>query len=377
MNISHCVSSIDISSGGTSVAVSDICKSLSEYCSIKLITSITCNPYLTEVGNGFSIQFLNGRFDGLVFRSFLLNDNSDLMHGHGMWDLSTHWLAYASRKRNIPYVLSPHGMLEPWALQQGKWKKKIALKAYQYADLKYAHCIHVTAEMEFDSVRSLGFNNPVALIPNGIDVSQFPQRQLVSSDIKQRKILFLSRVHPKKGIELLIDAWAMIPVDIRQNWGIDIVGNGEQEYLNSLQIRIDNQGLQNQISIVGPKFGEDKIISYQSADVFVLPTYSENFGVVVAEALASGVPVITTKGAPWKCLVDHQCGWWIDTDAHALKDALLEAMALSDQERFEMGSRGRKLVLDEFSIDAVAEKMHLLYQWILGEAEKPDFVYIN
>ncbi len=122
----------------------------------------------------------------------------------------------------------------------------------------------------------------------------------------QKTLLFLSRIHHKKGIELLLEAWQRIGKQLRSNWKINIAGNGESNYINNINQLITKKNLVGEIEIIGPKFGEDKIRTYRQADLFVLPTYSENFGIVVAEALAYGIPVITTKGTPWEELNTRQ-----------------------------------------------------------------------
>jgi len=125
---------------------------------------------------------------------------------------------------------------------------------------------------------------------------------------------------------------------------------------------------------VGSVEGEAKANLYRCADLFILPTFTENFGVVVAEALSYGVPVITTKGAPWEGLITHGCGWWIDIGAEPLAAAIREAVAISDEERYAMGKRGRLFVEENFGWSDIAEKMLFVYQWILKEGSKPECV---
>jgi len=265
-------------------------------------------------------------------------------------------------------------MLEPWSLLQGKFKKQLALKLYQYTDLAKAACIHATSPMEAESIRNLGFKNPIAVIPNGIDISEFSLKPQIAKKEKQT-LLFLSRIHPKKGIELLVEAWQQLDKTLRQNWQVEIAGNGDERYIALLQKLIDVKGLTNQIKIIGPQFGEAKLAAYHRADLFVLPTHSENFGVVIAEALASGIPVITTKGTPWEELNTCNAGWWIDIGVQPLVEALQEALQLPEEQRIQMGLNGRKLVEEKYSIEAVAQQMVELYKWILNQGEKPDFIY--
>jgi glycosyltransferase involved in cell wall biosynthesis len=377
MTIIHVINSLDFDNGGPSKSVSDLATYQSSLGKNVVILSLNSpNPFFKEDIHYFNLKivFLKSIFLKNALASFLNNKEATIFHGHGIWQWLVHNLSVNARIRKIPYVISPRGMLEPWALNAGKWKKKLAMALYQRSDLAKATCIHATAQMEADNIRKLGFTNPIAIIPNGIVLSEYPIRE----DFKNKSdktLLFLSRIHPKKGIEILIEAWSLIDKRKRDGWKVEIAGNGEDRYLQSLLKLIQDRGLESVMSIIGPQFGESKLEAYHRADLFVLPTYSENFGIVVAEALACGVPVITTKGAPWEELNTHKAGWWIDIGVHPLAEALEKAMSLQDHERSVMGLNGRKLIEEKYSIEAVATKMIFLYQWILGQGEKPDFVY--
>lgn len=381
MKISHVITSIDISTGGPARSVTQLIGEmlfLKNSLNISLETLKSSNPILKKISNyKDSISFYDynrlGISEGL--KKKLKKADVNLLHGHGLWQMSVHQMSKIARERQIPYIITPRGMLEPWALSQGRLKKQLALKLFQYNDLVKASCIHATAPMEVESIRNLGLNNPIAMIPNGIDLENYPLKSF--SEEKSKTILFLSRIHPKKGIELLIDAWEKLEAETKKSWQIKIAGNGEQIYIDKLEALIRNKGLQNSIQIIGSQFGDDKINCYHNADLFVLPTYSENFGIVVAESLACGTPVITTKGAPWEELETQQAGWWIDRNVETLKKALQISMQLSSQERYKMGLNGRKLIEDQYSITSVANKMIHLYQWLLKKNDKPDFVILD
>ena len=129
------------------------------------------------------------------------------------------------------------------------------------------------------------------------------------------------------------------------------------------------------IEIIGPQYGQEKIKCYHDADIFVLPTHSENFGMVIAEAMCCGVPVITTTGTPWAELRDQDLGWYIDLSVDNLKVSLTAAMNCSDEERFTKGKKSRDLILNEYSVEAISYKYKLLYGWIAGECDQPEFIY--
>jgi glycosyltransferase involved in cell wall biosynthesis len=377
MKICHVISSIDKNSGGTSTYEQLLLNEMANQINVELVTIKTLNPL--PLREKIELHFANSTFPYFQaysneLKNIFNNSVWDLFHGNGLWQYPVHKMASISRKKNKPYIISPHGMLEPWALNKGKRKKQLSLVLYQYKDIANANCIHATGKMEAANIRKLGFSNPIAVIPNGINLSEYPMSKEKIQNSK-KTILFLSRIHPKKGIEILIEAWTKIEKQLRNEWVIKIAGNGNEKYIVHLNKLISESKLENEIKIIGPKFGEEKITVYRQADIFVLPTYSENFGIVVAEALACGVPVITTKGAPWEELNTHNAGWWIDIGVEPLAKALTEAMQLSDNERKQMGLNGRKLVEENYSIESVAKKMIQLYEWILYKQEKPEFIY--
>lgn len=376
MNICHVISSIDVSSGGTSSYEQLLINNLQKSIDITLITIESKNalPINSKVKTIFvecTFPFLQAYTKHI--QPILENDNFNVFHGNGLWQYPVHKMATIARNKKRPYIISPHGMLRPWALERSRLKKQIALKLYQKKDLVNAACLHATSQIEAIDMKELGFKNPIAVIPNGIDLSEYPI-QLRKSKSSQKTILYLSRIFPKKGLEDLIEAWSMVEKTSRKDWQINIVGNGDEKYITELKFLISKNKLENEIKFIGAKFGKEKIEAFHSASLFVLPTHGENFGMAIAEALACGLPVITTKGAPWQELQIYNAGWWIDIGAEPLASALTEAMKLSDNERMQMGLNGRKLVEEKYSIEIIAKKMIELYEWILGKRIKPEFI---
>lgn len=243
-------------------------------------------------------------------------------------------------------------MLEPWIMANNPWKKKLRFFYTKKAIHRAAH-IHATAQMEADNIKELGFSNPISIIPNGINLSEVKE---VKTIYGTKKMVFLSRIHPKKGIELLLEAWRNTDT---KGWTLEIAGNGEAVYIETLTQSAKD--LEN-VHFIGPQYGEAKWDFLRSADVMVLPTYSENFGIVVAEALAVGVPVITTKGTPWEDLERHKCGWWIELSVSNLKRCLEEVIKTSQDHIKTMGANGQSLIKDKYDIKAVAKNMSELYK---------------
>ena len=369
MKVNHTIASIDKSTGGPARSVTHLISKILE------INNNISIDLTTRSSNKQIIPPFNKENSNIYFHKNKIEfkETYNLYHGQGIWQAPIHKMAKEARNKNIPYIITTRGMLEPWSLQQNKLKKQIALKFYQFKDLKNAFCLHATADMEVESIRKLGLKNPVAMIPNGINIEEFP-KEIPEKLSSKKKILFLSRIHQKKGIENLIEAWLQLDDKIKKDWIIEIVGNGDVKYIEKLKKIIEFKKIEKDIFILPPVFGESKIELYRKASLFVLPTFSENFGVVIAEALASYTPVITTKGAPWRDLIMHNCGWWIDIGVQPLKEALSEALSISEMDLIEKGKNGRNLIESKYSIEAVAQKMIELYDWILKKTNKPNFI---
>ena len=231
------------------------------------------------------------RFSESINRVIDSRPNPGLVHDHGLWGYTNRCAWQVAKSRNIPYVVSPRGMLEPWALQYKRFKKKLGWWTYQRRIVSSAALIAATADSEYESVRGLGLKNPVAVIPNGIDLN-VPNSLLVRANGGEadgvRTALFLSRIQAKKGLLNLLHAWAQISP---AGWRLKIAGPDEGDHLREVLSTIEHLGLVSSVEYVGAVTGEPKSRLYASADIFVLPTFSENFGLVIAEALAHGVPV--------------------------------------------------------------------------------------
>ena len=359
MKVIHFIASVDKSGGGTTEYIRLLSKVLKNSHSLIIATGISNNPIVID---GVSIEFFNcniGRWFTLLneFRSFLYKVKPDIVHINGIWSPQNWGFQKVAQELKIKVVLSPHGMLELWILQHNPFKKKIALFLFQNIAIKKVDHIHATAQMEKDSIRKLGFSNPISIIPNGINLSDVKQYK---SSYGSRKIVFLSRIHPKKGIELLLEAWTNLDI---KGWTLEIAGNGEEKYIASLAESA--QHLKN-VHFVGAKFGEDKWNFLRSADVMILPTFSENFGIVVAEALAVGLPVITTTGTPWEDLHNFKCGWWIDLSVSNLEVTLLEVFNTPTNILESMGNNGKILVKEKYDMELVGKNIVELYTNILN-----------
>jgi glycosyltransferase involved in cell wall biosynthesis len=276
----------------------------------------------------------------------------------------------AARDAGCTTVLSARGMLEPWALNHKRLKKWLAWHLYQKKDLVRVNAFHATSFQEMNSIRKLGFNQPVIVLPNGVDLPVEATCDERSSC--PRILLFLSRINPKKGLDILIAAWSRLRP---KGWKLIIAGNNDANYCPHLMKMIRDGNVTDSVEYVGAVFGEAKSRLFRKASMFILPSYSENFGIVVAEAMAFGLPVIATHGAPWEELPLRGCGWHVPANTESLQDVLSSALSLNSEQLAEMGSRGRAFCQAAFSWRKIGEEMVSAYRYLLGQDSKPECVY--
>jgi glycosyltransferase involved in cell wall biosynthesis len=286
---------------------------------------------------------------------------ADLVHVHSNWTFPVWWGCQSALKAGKPLVMSPQGCLDPVRLAHSAWKKRLAgLLDRRY--LRQAAAIHATSDMERDWIeRYAGKGLRICVIPNGVELPAAAPA-IARPANRTRQVLYLGRLHPLKGLELLIEAWGRGAADGR--WELVIAGPDEQGTRARLEAQARSLGLTN-LTLPGPLYGEAKRRALAEADLFVLPSRTENFGIAVAEALAAGVPVITTKSTPWS-EIEGSCGWWVDVNASAIAQALAAAMRLSEAERAAMGARGRELAAAKYQWDAVGRAMMAVYESLVG-----------
>lgn len=289
----------------------------------------------------------------------------DIVHDNGIWLPYNHRLARLAARKRLPRLVSTRGMLEPWALNHKRFKKRLAWCAYQRRDLCRASYHHATAEREAKTLQELRLGVPIGIIPNGIDcndaaLSQLPERQT-------RVALFLGRIHPIKGLPHLIQAWARLRP---RGWRLHIAGPDEAGHRAALEQQVSAASLGDAIRFVGPLDGEAKERAFADADLFVLPSFSESFGMVVGEALAHGLPVLTTTGVPWLMIADRGCGWCVPASADGIADGLGKATSLDSSTLAAMGRKGREFVRREFAWPNIARQFIAAYETLLAGGGK-------
>jgi poly(glycerol-phosphate) alpha-glucosyltransferase len=320
----------------------------------------------------------------------------DICHTHGLWLYPSIATKNYSRKNNRPYLISPHGMLDPWALKNSRWKKLIADALFERAHLRGARCLRALCVSEADSIRRLQLQNDIAVIPNGIDLSMAavpsepPWKNFVEPG--KKVLLFLSRIHPKKGLVNLLKAWAKNQkTEIRnrksEEWVLAIAGwdqGGHELELKQLATELElvwsdvrtpgPKGKFPGVIFLGPQFNAAKSACYQHCDAFVLPSFSEGLPMVVLEAWVNAKPVLMTPECNLPEGFSAGAALKMETTEASLVVGLNELQRMTDAERVAMGNRARELVVARFTWSQVARQLSAVEQWILGGGEKPDCI---
>lgn len=300
---------------------------------------------------------------------------ADIYHIQGLWMLSGWQVAKYAKCHNRPYVVTLRGMLYPQALSKNSLIKKLSLTLYQRNMLENAAAVQCTCKEEADYYRQLGFKNPIAIIPNPIECRGINVRCISNNNVI--RIGYLGRVHPRKRIEKLIYTFSNLQSELN-NAELVIIGNGDIQYKQFLKNEVNRLNLTN-VKFTGFLTGEEKNRAISSLDCLVVPSDFENFGNIVTEALVRGVPVIASKGTPWKILEDWNCGYWINNDQKSIDNAIMKFINLPLKDRIAMGVAGRELVEREFSVSILGRKMKELYQWLLSpnDTPLPAFIELN
>lgn len=277
----------------------------------------------------------------------------DVIHIHAMWLSSNHQIAKIARELKIPYFFQPRGLLQKWAMKQGRLKKKVAWLLYQANDLNKSSGVISTADIETEDVKYFLPKIDVFQISNGYEDQGHPK---TICEGEEKQALFISRVHHKKGIQDLLPAWCKLAPS---NWKLKIAGPDEDGFIEQFRQNFDFN--ENRIEYIGQVDGKEKANLYRNSDLMILPTYSENFGLVVPEALSVGTAVLTTTGTPWTMLDEIDCGWCIEPGSEAINEALPKVLSTSKGRLFEMGQKGVNFARKNYAWDNVAKSCISVY----------------
>lgn len=361
MKIIHYIPSIDRMAGGISTYMQVLAKPLGTMAEVHIMTHASENPLPMENCKVHDIPRYRP-FSGVWKKAvvdLLDSVRPDIVHVNCCWTPDCAMIQRLAQKRGYKVVLTPHGMLEPWIIKRHYWTRKVpALWLYQKAAVQRADCVQATAESERDNLLKLGYNSNIKVVRLGIDAESIEMKR---SWKKSRQILFLSRVHVKKGINFLVEAADVLRNEL-QGYKILVAGEGEADYVEDMKRMICDRGLQDIVQLIGGVYGDEKWRLFQTSDFFVLPTHSENFGLAIAESLASGTPVITTVGTPWSDLNSSEAGAWIEIGMEPLVETLRRFLSLSEDELETMGRNGRRLIETKYSAHVMAEQMMEVYK---------------
>jgi glycosyltransferase involved in cell wall biosynthesis len=347
----------------------------------------------------------------------------DLVHSYGLWTDVNRLAGDIARRRRLPHLLAPCGMLAPGAMRHHGWKKVPVRFWFQDRALREAQCLHAKSQQEYEDLRRFGLRNPVAIIANPVGPGPRDnglrdngttgkeqraevggQKSVVSGPWSvvpwsvvhgSRTVLFLGRLHPVKGLPRLLQAWAELqksavrppssrsPVVSGQwsgspsscNWQLVLAGPDEGGYRREVESLVSELGCGDSVIFTGELDDNQKWAALAAADLFVMPSDFENFGNAIVEAMLSGLPVVTTTGTPWKELPVQGAGWCVEPTVEALNAALREALAMPEEKRQAMGRRAAEFA-KRFGPEQVAADLIQVYQWLLGRGERPSCVVL-
>ena len=309
------------------------------------------------------------RDPSLVSRFDQLLQHVDGVHVHGLWEQSTFMAARSARKQRVPYIISAHGMLEPWALRNKRFKKLVYSALIERANLDGASCLHALTRAEAADYRSFGCRSPIAVIPNGVRIPErvSPEKFLTQHPALKGKrvVLFLGRIHFKKGLDLLIRAWKKIIV----RWPeahLVLAGPDFEGTRATITAIIEEEGIGDHVLFTGMLRDDLKWSALAAAECFVLPSYSEGLSVSVLEAMGLGLPVIVSDHCNLPEVAELKAGWVIPADAVALERALEALLENSPRINAQIGDHGRDFIRHRYDWAIVAKQMNEVYSWVQG-----------
>jgi poly(glycerol-phosphate) alpha-glucosyltransferase len=325
--------------------------------------------------------------------SQLLAFDADLLMVHGIWTYTSRVSLRWQKKTHRPAVIHAHGMLDPWAVRNSHWKKRLAGWAYENEHLRRAACLRALCEAEAAAMRTFGLKNPIAILPNAIDLPAL--KEGVESNMAlfcgRKVLLYLGRMHPKKGLANLLRAWKQATSAGAESWVLAVAGWDEAGHEAELQrlaselalpwskvcgdsFRSVSVGGPPSVVFMGPRFGRAKAELYRACDTFVLPSLSEGLPMVVLEAWAFAKPVLMTQECNIPEGFAEEAAIRIEPNVASIARGLSGLFEMSQSSRAAMGAKGRELVARRFTWARVAREMRSVYQWVLGGGPKPDCV---
>jgi poly(glycerol-phosphate) alpha-glucosyltransferase len=305
----------------------------------------------------------------------LLATEIDILSVHGLWKYCSVASRRWHRRTGRAYIVHPEGMLEAWALRNGRWKKRIASLLYENEHMRSAACLRALSEAEAQSIRACGLRNPICVIPNGVDVPDLREGNAKTQSENQKTLLYLGRLHPKKNISNLIHAWnkTFSQRSSGERWILAIAGWDQGGYESELR----RVGAGGSVVFVGPKFGAEKSECYRTCDAFILPSLSEGLPMTALEAWSYAKPVLMTAECNLPEGFDANAALRIGSSSSEIAAGLKQLIEMSDDDRAAMGDRGRTLVGTKFSWPRIGQQMRAVYEWMLGDRAPPETIRLD
>lgn len=366
MKIAQIIASLDSRRGGPSRSSQGLARGLAKLGHEIELLSASSKPRSTTDGGVMTLVF-HRRLPRVIspcpeMRRHLRQGNYEVLHNHGLWLRPLHYAFQESQRQGIPLVISPRGMMSPWSWRHHQQRKRFARHFVHPRALEQATGWHATSQSEVDDIRRLGFTQPVCVAPNGVQIPSDQELQVAREYwegraplLKNTRVaLFYSRLHSKKRVVELLDLWRTISAP---DWVLLIVGIPDQFTVEQLEAQVLREGIQQRVIIFDGTYAPPP---YAVADLFLLPSHSENFGLVIAEAMAAGVPPLTTTGTPWENLTAHEAGWCVDYSRY--EQVLLQALREPPSDLAARGQAGHRWVREDFTWESVARRLAEFYR---------------
>ena len=289
----------------------------------------------------------------------------DLVHLHGLWEMPIHYACRWARRNRLPIIWSPHGALSPWSMRHKRWKKFLPWHLYQKRDIVTAEVLHATTQLEAEWNARFHFPGRTIVVPLGVHLPAEVRRR-VRIPGEPLHVLFVGRVYPVKGLANVVRAAALLkeqPIRFR------IVGPDQAGHLADLKAEAEGLGVSEMFEWVGPKYGAELAAEYDACDLLILPSFTENFGATVIQALAHAKPVLASRFTPWQILEERKCGWWVSNEPSALAEAFQSIAGLPTKTFWTIGENGRKLAEERYSWKSVGGQMAKAYEWLLRKGK--------
>ena len=334
------------------------------------VESLLCSTYgeTPQMSAANIVEFRRTKPNALYYSPELkkrvreLVTGRDVLHGHGLYVGTNYLFGREARRQCKPLVYHVHGFFEPWILNRSRWKKKLAHWFFENANFRHARLWRALTTKEADQIRACGINAPIVVAPNGLTLGDYSAPEKKDEPIATpfiphlaktgRRALFLGRIHPKKGLDLLLSSWAALN-GLGDGWELVIAGPDENGYLSEIKATAHTLNLLDKIRFTGPVTGQTKNALLHSADLFVLPSYSEGFSMSILEAMACRVPVVATRSCNFPDITVRQAGWECESTGESVRGTLNQALREDDLSRQQRGSNGYRLVEERYAWPAI------------------------